>query len=78
MTKQEAMNNYSVFKKYFSNNKLSHAYILSGSADSEKDRLAHELAAAVVCSGDGKPCGMCSHCRKAAENIHPDISIIKR
>lgn len=72
------MNNFSVFKKYFSNNKLSHAYILSGSANSNKDELAHEIAAAVVCSGSVKPCGMCSGCRKAMEKIHPDISVIAR
>lgn len=72
------MNNFSVFKKYFSNNRLSHAYILSGSANSQKDKLAHEMAAAVVCSGSSKPCGVCSGCRKAMENIHPDISILTR
>lgn len=72
------MNNFSVFKKYFSNNRLSHAYILSGSASSDKDKLAHEMAAAMVCSGSSKPCGVCSGCRKAVENIHPDINVLTR
>ena len=72
------MNDFSIFKKYFSNNRLSHAYILSGSAGSDKEQLAHELACAVVCSDSKKPCGMCSDCRKAMENIHPDIGIISR
>lgn len=72
------MNNFSVFKKYFSNNRLSHAYILSGSVSSDKDKLAEEIAAAVVCSGSDKPCGLCSGCRKAVEGIHPDISVISR
>lgn len=40
---------------------------------------AKRLAAAAVCEGQGKkPCGLCRHCRKAAGNIHPDISIIGR
>lgn len=72
------MNDFSVFKKYFSNNRLSHAYILSGSANSDKEKLAHELACAVVCSGSVKPCGMCSGCRKAMDNIHPDIGVVSR
>lgn len=72
------MNNYSVFKKYFLNKKLSHAYIFSGSVRSDKNKLAEETAAAIVCSGKDKPCGICSGCRKAAEHIHPDISIISR
>ncbi len=72
------MNEFSIFKKYFSNNRLSHAYILSGSEHSDKEKLAHEMAAAFVCLGNNKPCGMCSGCRKAMENIHPDISVLTR
>ncbi len=52
----------------------SHAYIVSGPVPSARDALARHLAAAYVCSGQGKrPCGVCSHCRKAASDIHPDI-----
>lgn len=72
------MNNFSTFKKYFLNKSLSHAYIFSGSAASDKDKLAEETAAAIVCSGENRPCGICSGCRKAMEHIHPDISIIAR
>lgn len=54
--------------------RLSHAYIISGPPGSGKHALADRLAAAYVCSGAGeKPCGVCSGCRKAKGNIHPDI-----
>ncbi len=54
--------------------RLSHAYIISGPSGSGTQELANHLAAAYVCSSDGdKPCGVCSGCRKAKGNIHPDI-----
>lgn len=54
--------------------RLSHAYIVSGPAGSGAEELAQWLATAFVCSGEGqRPCGVCSHCRKAEGGIHPDI-----
>ena len=53
---------------------LSHAYLITGPAGSGKRTLAGLLAAAMVCSApDGRPCGGCPACRKAAGGIHPDI-----
>ena len=54
--------------------RLSHAYIIEGPIKETTHALADHLAQAYVCSSDGsKPCGICSNCRKAAANIHPDI-----
>ncbi len=54
--------------------RLSHAYIIEGSVKETTCELADHLARAYVCSSGGnKPCGICSNCRKAAGNIHPDI-----
>ena len=54
--------------------RLSHAYMISGSAERETYALAECLAAAYVCTGEGdKPCGVCSGCRKAKGDIHPDV-----
>lgn len=50
--------------------KLSHAYLVTGE---NRQELANRLAAAWVCTGTEPPCGVCSGCRKARENIHPDI-----
>lgn len=35
--------------------------------------MAHLIANALVCTGEDKPCGACSACRKASGNNHPDI-----
>ena len=54
--------------------RLSHAYIIEGPVKETRYALADHLAQAYVCSSkEGKPCGVCANCRKAAGNIHPDI-----
>lgn len=53
--------------------KLFHAYMITGEKRAE---LAQKLAAAMVCTGDEPPCGVCPHCRKAGAGIHPDIRSI--
>ncbi len=52
--------------------KASHFYLISGPKGSGKHTLAGLLAAAMVCTGDNKPCGVCPHCRKALSGNHPD------
>ena len=56
---------------------LSHAYIISGPAGSGRHSLARQLAAAMLCSGQGeRPCGQCVPCQKVLKGIHPDLSVI--
>lgn len=52
--------------------KTSHFYLISGPKGSGKHTLARLLSAAMVCTGENKPCGVCSHCRKALSGNHPD------
>jgi len=55
-----------------SGDRLSHAYIAAGA-------LADSVVAAAVCSERGdKPCLECAQCKKAARNVHPDITVIKK
>ena len=57
---------------------LSHAYIISGDAESAFAE-AKTLAAAMLCTAPaGKPCGMCRNCAKAKKDIHPDILFVER
>lgn len=58
---------------------LSHAYIITARAE-EGFRKARELAAAILCEGEGetRPCGVCRHCKKSLRGIHPDVMVITR
>lgn len=59
--------------------RLSHAYIAASPAEEQRLEAANFLAAAMVCSGEGRrPCGHCRDCRKAQSGIHPDIIFIRR
>ena len=59
--------------------RLSHAYLISAPDIRAALSCAGELAAAAVCTGEGKkPCGQCRACHKAAENIHPDVITLAR
>ena len=61
------------------NKNLSHAYIITARAE-EGFAKAMELAAAMLCEGDGekRPCGVCRHCKKSLRGIHPDVMLITR
>ena len=55
---------------------LPHALILSGSGD--RSAAARFVAAAMQCSAEeGKPCLLCSQCRKVLEDIHPDLLFVE-
>ncbi len=56
--------------------RLSHAYLITGPAGSGKHDLARALTQALVCTGEDRPCGVCSHCKKAAAGIHPDVTVL--
>ncbi len=53
--------------------RISHFYLISGPAGSGKKTLTGLLAAAALCSGNDKPCGVCPHCRKVFAGTHPDF-----
>ena len=56
------------------NGRFPHALIIEGEEGLGKKTLARDLACALVCRGDNKPCGECTQCKKAISGIHPDIS----
>lgn len=61
--------------------KLSHAYIIEGTAGSGKRTLAMQLCQSLACtdSKSGRiPCGECLACRKVAEGKCPDVIRIQR
>ncbi len=55
---------------------ISHFYLISGPEGSGKHTLARLLAAAILCQGSRKPCGICDPCRKVMGGNHPDFITI--
>ena len=58
-------------------NHISHFYLISGPKGSGKRTLASLLAAAILCRGTGKPCGVCESCRKIQSGNHPDFITVE-
>jgi DNA polymerase-3 subunit delta' len=53
--------------------KVSHAYLFTGPSNVGKSTLALNLAQALTCQGEDRPCGQCGSCRKTLAGIHPDV-----
>lgn len=55
---------------------LAHELLFTGTG--EREALARFAAAAFECRAkEGRPCGICSACRKARQGIHPDIITVR-
>lgn len=50
---------------------LGRASVLSGQGDLAA--AARFTAAALLCRGTDRPCGVCQDCRKILRNVHPDV-----
>lgn len=65
-------------KQSYTANKLSHAYIVSGTGENALEQ-ARNLASAMMCQyPEQAPCGHCENCRKIREGIHPDLGHVTR
>jgi DNA polymerase-3 subunit delta' len=58
------------------NDRLSHAYLFIGPAHVGKMTLAVNLAQALNCENDDKPCGTCNSCQRILNSKHADVQII--
>lgn len=59
------------------NSNPPHAYIFEGESGLNKLESARLYAAALACTGENQPCGVCNSCVSAKSNNNPDIVIIK-
>lgn len=57
---------------------LSHSLILEGSDSASRLEAAKEIAMAVLCESESKPCKSCSGCRKVEGGIHPDVHLLEK
>ena len=51
--------------------RVTHAYLFTGPAGSNKTSAAYALAAALICSNGG--CDACDECKKIGRHKHPDV-----
>jgi DNA polymerase-3 subunit delta' len=66
----------SLLKHSLASGTLSHAYLFVGPQHVGKMTLALNLAQALNCTGDDKPCLKCDSCKKIHENKHADVQVI--
>lgn len=65
--------------QHFDASRLSHAYIVCAASAEDALNTARSMAAAALCLDTAHaPCGSCRSCRKAFDNIHPDIITVSR
>jgi DNA polymerase-3 subunit delta' len=66
----------SLLKSSIAEERVAHAYLFTGPPALGKTTLALNLAQALNCLGEDKPCDECEACRKISEGIHPDVRIV--
>lgn len=64
------------FNRAYKNNRLTHAYILLGEDGVGKSIFALYMASKLLCTGEEKPCGNCSACKKILSGNHPDVKVL--
>jgi len=58
------------------NGRLAHAYLFVGPRHVGKMRLAIELAKALNCHHEERPCGVCTQCERIEGLKHADVQVI--
>lgn len=64
-----------------STDRISHAYLFTGPAGSNKTQAAYAFAQAILCpkndlSTKGSECGTCENCAKVKRRSHPDVHYV--
>ena len=64
---------------FFGDGRCPHAMLIDGGSELQRTALASLGAKMIVCSEPERtPCGVCENCRKADEEIHPDIIVVTK
>jgi len=67
-----------LLRRSLDNGRLAHAYLFTGPPHVGKMTLAVNLAQALNCEKENRPCGECQPCLRTAAGNHPDVQIIGR
>lgn len=65
-----------LLKRSLAEGRLSHAYLLAGPHQVGKMTLALDIAQAVNCLEDDKPCKHCGQCDRIARGLHADVQVV--
>lgn len=69
----------SALDNHFGDGRCPHALLIDGGSELQRTALARLAAKMIVCSNQERtPCGACENCRKADEEIHPDIITVTK
>lgn len=66
----------SALSQALTDNRMSHAFLITGASGVGKMSLALDMARALNCIGDDPPCGVCGQCRRVTDELHPDVRVI--
>jgi DNA polymerase-3 subunit delta' len=67
-----------LLRRSLESERLSHAYLFVGQPHVGKTTLAINLAQALNCEQETRPCGQCRSCLRIAAGNHPDVQFIGR
>ena len=56
--------------------RLSHSFLIAGPPQVGKTTLALDIAQAVNCESDERPCSQCGQCGRISSGLHPDVRIV--
>lgn len=56
--------------------RLAHSYLVTGQKQVGKTTLAFDIARALNCLSDDRPCGECRQCERISSGLHPDVRLI--
>ncbi len=65
-----------LLKKCIADRRVSHAYLFTGPGHVGKRTLAVNMAQALNCEDQDRPCGRCVPCRKIRDGVHPDVRMV--
>ena len=66
----------SIAKRGLAQRRLSHAYLIAGPRHVGKMTLAIDLAMALCCTEEHRPCGACAQCSRVARGLHADVRVV--